>query len=35
MDKIKDFWKALTKRGKIVVTALVVIAGMIIYGLVF
>lgn len=35
MDKIKDFWKALTKRGKMVVAVLVAIAGMIIYGMIF
>ena len=35
IDKLKDFWKGLTKRGKIVVGALVVILGMIIYGYIF
>tara|TARA_R110002033_G_scaffold101666_1_gene149693 strand:- start:199 stop:306 length:108 start_codon:yes stop_codon:yes gene_type:complete len=35
MDKVKDFWKGLTKRGKIVVGALIVILGMIIYGYIF
>ena len=35
MDKVKDFWKGLTKRCKIVVGALIVILGMIIYGYVF
>lgn len=35
MDKIKDFWKGLTKRGKIVVAVLVAITGMIIYGMIF
>ncbi len=35
MDKIKDFWKGLTKRGKIVVGALTIIVCMIIYGIIF
>jgi len=35
MDKIKNFWKGLTKRGKMVVAVLVAIAGMIIYGMIF
>jgi len=35
MDKIKDFWKGLTKRGKIVVGALTGIAVIILYGLIF
>jgi len=35
MDKVKYFWKGLTKRGKILVGVLVVIAGMIIYGMIF
>ena len=35
MDKLIDFWKGLTKRGKIVVVAIVVILGMIIYGYIF
>jgi len=35
MDKIKDYWKGLTKRGKMVVAVLVAIVGMIIYGMIF
>ena len=35
MDKIKDLWKSLTKRGKIVVGALAIIVCMILYGIIF
>ena len=35
MNKIKDTWKGLTKRGKVIVGALVIILGMIIYGYIF
>ena len=35
MDKIKDFWKSLTKRGKILVGALAIIVCMILYGIIF
>jgi len=35
MNKIKDTWKGLTKRGKLFVGALIVILGVIIYGYIF
>jgi len=35
MDKVKYFWKGLTKRGKIIVGALAIIIVMILYGMIF
>jgi len=35
MKKIKETWNNLSKKGKIASVALIVIAGMIIYGWVF
>jgi|TARA_R100000742_G_C4180038_1_gene15472 hypothetical protein len=35
MDKVKYFWKGLTKRGKIIVGALAIIVCMILYGIIF
>ena len=35
MKKMKEMWNDLSKKGKIFVAALVVIAGMIVYGWLF
>lgn len=35
MDKVKYFWNGLTKRGKIIVSALVAILALIIWGIIF
>jgi flagellar biosynthesis/type III secretory pathway M-ring protein FliF/YscJ len=35
MKKMKEMWNDLSKKGKILVAVLVVIAGMIVYGWVF